>query len=228
MKNRYEWILLDLDNTIFDFNVSSRLAFDSFLKDYNVPIENGLYKTYKNINKGVWQQLEKGQLSSAEVKWIRFKQFFEHIGKNEDPHRANEIYLDHLVNHFRFVEGAQEVIEYLNSSYQLGVVTNGLQHVQRARLKRSGIEEKFDVIVISEEIGKAKPQKEYFDEVFKRMNFPGNEKVLIVGDNLSSDIKGGIDYGIDTCWYNHDKVKGTNSLKPTFEIEDLKMLIDIL
>ena len=228
MKYKYDWILLDLDNTIFDFNTSSRLAFVSLLKDLNISRGNGLYKEYKRINKGVWQKLENGELTSDEVKWRRFQEFFDFIDHRDDPHMANERYLDHLVDHFRFIEGAEEVVKYLQASYRLGVVTNGLQQVQRARLKRSGIEEKFDVIVISEEIGSAKPQKSYFDEAFRRMNQPSLEKVLIVGDNLTSDIKGGIDYGIDTCWYNHDKVKDDMGITPTIEIEDLKALIYIL
>ncbi|NNF34241.1 MAG: noncanonical pyrimidine nucleotidase, YjjG family [Saprospiraceae bacterium] len=228
MNRLYDWILLDLDNTIFDFNTSSHLAFHSFLEDYKISTDNGYYQVYKKLNKEIWQQLEHGQLTSDEVKWKRFKNFFDYVNRDEDPHKANECYLSHLVDHFRFVNGAQDVIHYLSGKYHLGVVTNGLKNVQRARLERSGISDLFKVIVISEEIGHAKPQNEYFEVVFKRMNYPDKDRVLIVGDNISSDIKGGIDYGIDTCWYNHDGIENNSNLKPQYEIDQLKFLIDVL
>lgn len=228
MSRLYDWILLDLDNTIFDFNTSSQLAFHSFLEDYKMSTNNGYYQIYKRLNKEVWQQLERGQLTSDEVKWKRFKKFFDHVNRDENPHEANDRYLSHLVDHFRFVEGAQEVVHYLSGKYLLGVVTNGLKNVQRARLVRSGISDLFNIIVISEEIGYAKPQHGYFEEVFKRMKYPDKNRVLIVGDNISSDIKGGIDYGIDTCWYNHEKVEVDHIFNSKYQIEDLQSLKSIL
>jgi len=228
MNRLYDWVLLDLDNTIFDFNTSSHLAFHSFLEDYQIATENGYYQIYKRLNKEVWQQLERGQLTSDEVKWKRFKNFFDHVNRDENPHEANERYLSHLVDHFRFVDGAKDVVQYLSGKYHLGVVTNGLKNVQRARLERSGISDLFKVIVISEEIGHAKPQYGYFQEVFKRMKDPEKDRVLIVGDNISSDIKGGIDYGIDTCWYNHDREEVDLGIIPKYQIEDLQSLKSIL
>ena len=227
-KRQYDWILLDLDNTIFDFNTSSKLAFGSLLSDLNLEDKNGHYTTYKSLNKGVWQQLEQGVITADQVKWMRFQKFFDFLGVDKDPHQANTLYLNHLVHHFRFIDGAKEVVDYLSDNYELAVVTNGLQTVQRARLEKSGIADCFSVTIISEEIGYAKPQKDYFDETFRRMGQPDNSRVLMVGDNLSSDIKGGLEYGIDTCWYNPGQEVNNNGFQPKYEIDNIDLLKQLL
>jgi putative hydrolase of the HAD superfamily len=227
-KNQYTWVLLDLDNTIFDFTTSSRLAFLAFMKEFGFQVEERHYPLYKEVNARVWKKLEQGKISSDEVKWHRFRDFFRKADLNGDPHRANECYLDHLVDNFLWISQAEQTIDYLKGSYRLGAVTNGLEKVQRPRLKRSGAIHQFDVIVVSEEIGSAKPQKKFFDIAFNLMGHPEKQEVIIVGDNLSSDIKGGAEYGIDTCWYNYAGIKNDSDHIPRFEIRQLNEIRDIL
>ncbi len=224
----YRWILMDLDNTIFDFSASSHLAFCAFLKDFEIPEKEEYYHIYKKVNAEVWKKLETGEINSDEVKWSRFFKFFKAIEVDKDPHQANECYLDHLVDNFRFIHKAEETINYLGAHYQLAAVTNGLKQVQRPRLHRSGIGNAFKVIVVSEEVGHAKPQKAFFDIVFSEMGNPLKNDVLIIGDNLSSDIKGGIEYGIDTCWFNHENIDNQTTFKPHYEVSSMDGIRSIL
>ena len=228
MTKAYKWILLDLDNTIFDFSASSRLAFNAFLNDFNIQEQSHYYDIYKKVNAIAWQKLEQGKIGSDEVKWTRFEDFFNAIGIDENPHQANISYLDHLVDNFRFIERAEEIVAYLGAQYALAAVTNGLKRVQRPRLHRSGIMDAFAAIVVSEEVGCAKPQQAFFDVAFSEMGNPERKDVIIVGDNLTSDIKGGLDYGIDTCWYNHDRIVNGHDIKPHFEIQKLDQIKEIL
>lgn len=228
MTKTHKWILLDLDNTIFDFNTSSYLAFNAFLNDFGIERRSQYYDIYKKVNATAWQKLESGEITSDEVKWTRFQNFFEAIGIEKDPHQANICYLDHLVDNFRFIHQAEETVAYLGSNYLLAAVTNGLKRVQRPRLHRSGIMAAFSVVVVSEEVGSAKPQQAFFDVAFSKMGSPVKKEVIIVGDNLTSDIKGGLDYGIDTCWYNHERIINGHDIRPHFEINSLDEIKEIL
>ena len=121
-----------------------------------------------------------------------------------------------------------ELIETLHKSYRLAIVTNGLTSVQDKRIRKSSIAKFFETIVISEEVSTAKPNPKIFEHTLKSMNFFDKSKVLMIGDSLSSDIQGGINFGIDTCWYNPNKVINETSIKPTYEIsnfDELKLLL---
>ena len=224
----YHWILLDLDNTIFDFSTSSKLAFSAFLNDFDIVEQDDYYRLYEKVNTLAWRKLETGEIDSDEVKWRRFMDFFKSIGSDKDPHQANECYLDHLVDNFRFIHQAEDIVDYLSKYYKLAAVTNGLKKVQRPRLFKSGIMDAFSTVVVSEEVGVAKPQKAFFDVAFKSMGSPFKDRVMIIGDNLSSDIKGGLDYGIATCWYNHEQIENETEFLPHFEVKKLKEVKEIL
>ena len=118
-EKKYTWVLLDLDNTIFDFTTSSRLAFNAFMKDIGIREEDRHYPLYKEVNALVWKNLEKGKITADEVKWHRFRDFFDAAKISGDPHQANECYLDHLVDNFRWIHKAEETVQYLKKSYLL-------------------------------------------------------------------------------------------------------------
>ena len=137
-------------------------------------------------------------------------------------------YIENLANASFLYDNSLELIETLNKSFRLAIVTNGLTSVQNKRIRQSSIAKFFDAIVISEEILIAKPNPKIFEHTLKLINFSDKSKVLMIGDSLSSDIQGGINFGIDTCWYNPNKIINETSIKPTYEIsnfDELKLLL---
>jgi len=181
---------------------------------------------YAHFNQQVWQEFERGKLSSQELRVKRFKLFFEKAGLNADTPITSQLYLRNLALGTDLLEGADEIVHHLKTSYRMALVTNGLKDVQRPRLEHSSLHDCFEQVFISEEIGAAKPAAAFFEAAFSNLGQPARESVLIIGDSLSSDIKGGLDYGIDTCWYN-PRGKPTE-LPITYQITKLGELMEIL
>ncbi len=213
---KYDWILFDADNTLMDFTKASEKAFAQALQNLNIPKKPDYFSRYKKVNHEVWTAFEKGEIDASTLRSKRFELFLIDIQIERDPRLFNTFYLNNLVEHTTLYEGALGMLEYLKGKTKLGLITNGLKEVQRPRLHHTGIYHLFDSIVVSDEIGVAKPDPAYFDYAFREMNHPPKEKVLVVGDNLHSDIKGGINYGLDTCWFNPDKQENTTAIFPTF------------
>jgi len=159
---------------------------------------------------------------------LRFAKLFEHIGVDADASAFSKKYLDFLSETGFLLPHAAEILEYLHRKYVLILVTNGFQEVQYSRLKRAGIIDYFDPIIISEEVGAKKPDEEFFAETFRRVGGVDRSGALLVGDSLSSDILGGVQYGIDTCWYNPEGIENSTEVSPTFEIRDLTDLYSVL
>jgi len=224
----YDTILFDLDDTLFDFKLSEKnalhhafLAFEqpSGLADYHV--------SYKEISKGLWRDLEHGNMSLTELGVERFRRLFLQYGVEIDAEKFNRVYLEYLGKEAHLIKGAEELCVQLQP-YVLAVVTNGFKEVQRSRIKRSPLRGTFDFIFTSEEVGFQKPDKRIFDYVFAKLGIYDKAKVLMVGDSLTSDIKGGISYGIDTCWFNRHRQENNSKVKPKFEINELTDLIKMI
>ncbi len=228
MGKKYRWLLLDLDNTIFDFNTSSRLALASLMQEVGIENTDENWQVYVDINKKIWGKLETGEFTPDQVKWKRFDIFFKEYNVHYDAHDANEFYLESLVENFRLIPGTDDVVRQLYDDYRLVAITNGLKKVQKPRLQRSGLYDLFEGVVVSEEIGSAKPQKAFFNHAFDLMNHPPKEETLVVGDSLSSDIQGAKNYGLHACWVNPGHSDNNTALIPEYEIEDLKELFEIL
>jgi putative hydrolase of the HAD superfamily len=221
----YNWYFFDADNTLFDFDKSSELAFESLVSDLSLTNWKELYKTYKKYNSHVWQLLERGEISSDELKSKRFTLFFEEIGFSYDGLEANNLYLQKLVENVRLIDGALDVLnELVVRNKKLLIITNGLKEVQRPRLEKAGLTKYFKGIVVSDEIGIAKPDGGFFKHAEELAGFPPKEKVLVIGDSLNSDIRGGLDYGYDVCWYNPNSIENLTELNPTYLIQNLKEL----
>jgi YjjG family noncanonical pyrimidine nucleotidase len=154
------------------------------------------------INKELWSDFEKGKISTENLRVKRFEILFSDLNVNYDPRQFSDSYLMYLSNTTYLIEGAEDVLKSLSEKTGLILITNGIKEVQRSRLRKSTIKDYFSHIVISDEVGAAKPDKKIFEAAFKLINYPQKKDVLIIGDSLSSDIKGGNDYGIDTCWLN--------------------------
>lgn len=221
----YEWILFDADHTLFDFDRSAKQSLQATLQEFGHPHKNGTFEIYDKINKSYWRAFERGNLTREELKYKRFQHFFAEIGVEDDPVRFHDAYLSKLPQFPYFLNHAMAILRRVKSSaYHMGVITNGLKEVQRPRLVSAQILDYFDIVVISGEIGHAKPSTAYFQYAYDAMDRPVREKVLVVGDSLHSDIKGGNDFGFQTCWYNPNGAIPNEDVRPDFQIQSLKAL----
>jgi putative hydrolase of the HAD superfamily len=181
------------------------------------------------VNKNVWNEFEQGLISTKQIKTERFKRFFEVIEVNNiNSIQFSKDYLEFLSQNNYLLPQAKEIVKWAGENFELAIVTNGLASVQNPRFKNSELRKYFQHIIISEEIGFAKPHKKIFNFTFNLFNNPNKNDVIIIGDNLTSDIKGGADFGIDTCWINSsEKINDTN-IVPTYQIKELSELKNIL
>jgi len=226
---KYTHLLFDLDNTILDFSASSVLAFRDTLEHFGIPMEQDFHPTYKKINKQVWEELERGEINQEKLREKRFRLFFEYIGKSHlDPLEGNARYLQGIVDHPVYVDGALDILDDFKDAFTMSIVTNGLKEVQRPRLENRNLKAYFKSIIVSDEIGSAKPHKEFFDFVFNTIPDAQKSKTLIIGDSLGSDIVGGKNYGIDTCWMNYHKVKNLSEIQPDYSITHLRDLKNLV
>ena len=225
---KYDWLLFDLDNTILDFDQAMVFGFEKTINDFQIPFDENHFSIYQNINHACWADLEKGMITQDELRTLRMKRFLNQIESTHDPIHFSETYHGNLSAKIFWMDNAQSLIEAWSSQFKLALVTNGLKEIQRARLVKSDLGKHFHHVVISDEIGVAKPHAGFFDHVFDKINFPEKEKVMIIGDSLSSDIRGGNDYGIDTCWLNVNGKVALEDNVPTFTIEKLEELGGII
>jgi YjjG family noncanonical pyrimidine nucleotidase len=224
----YDWILFDADHTLFDFDKSAKESIKLTLAEHEHPYVDGYFERYYVINKQCWREFEDGLIDREILRTKRFRTFFNEFNIQLDPGSFHDQYLAKLPMLPYFMDDALQLLNDLQDHCQLGLITNGLKEVQRPRLLKSDVIHLFKLVVISGEIGHAKPNKAYFDYAYERMDEVDKERVLVVGDNLNSDIKGGRDYGFKTCWYNPKSEINEDGILPDFEITDLKRLYDII
>ncbi len=222
-------ILFDADGTLFDYEHAELQAFKNTLMGFHVKgnIEE-LHTSYKTINYAIWKDFEEHKISAKELRVERFKRFLAKEQLHHDSKEMSKTYIDHLSQCTMLLDGAKEIINYLRNDYSVSLITNGLADVQYSRIRNSELNDTFDHIFISEEIGFPKPMKEIFEHVFEVLDYPQKDEVLIVGDSFRSDIVGGKNYGIKTCWFNPQKLQNENGFEPDYEIEKLIELRTIL
>ena len=227
---KYTQILFDADNTLFDFTASSHLAFNDLLNHFNVNSDKDYYEIYRPINASMWNKLERNELVMDEVKTQRWQLFWEALGLNHDGKTSNDFYLDRLIHHCFLLDQTLNVLNDLDRKSHISshIITNGMKEAQRPRIKKLEIEKYFDTITVSDEIGFAKPDTQFFDHVFSLIQNKEKSQYLVVGDSLNSDIQGGINSGLTTCWYNPDKKANETEIKPDYEINDLRELTTII
>lgn len=225
---KYQWLLFDLDNTILDFSESSRMAFSHVYETLDTDRDIAdVFKSYKIINHHVWREREAGLLSHTELKTKRWKLLFEELELINDPLQTNNIYFEQIKINPVFVEGAEQLLESLKGKYRMMIITNGLSEVQWSRIRLTGLKQYFEHIIISDEVGCAKPDKQFFDICYEYIDMLDKEKVLVIGDTPMSDIKGGNDYGFHTCWYNHNMIDNAGQI-PTYKISSMSELSTVI
>ena len=226
---KYEVILFDADETLFDFKKSEREAFRKTMLDFDIKYDESYHlKIYHDINAAIWNEFEQGLITQEKLKVERFKRLSDTLKISFNEIRFAKLYSKYLADASFLYDDSIDLVESLNKYYKLIIITNGLTSVQDKRIRKSIISKYFEDIVISEEILVSKPNPKIFEHALKNINYVDKSKVLIVGDSLTSDIQGGINFGIDTCWYNPNKIINETSIKPTYEIanyNELKILL---
>lgn len=228
MKRHYPWLFFDADGTLFDYNRAEATAFRKTFEVLQFPFEESYLNAYQTINRSLWQALERHEITPAVLRVRRFELLLEALQLTGSADDLNVAYVEQLGVCTDLIDGAYEVLQTLSQRSRIAIVTNGLQAVQRSRLLHSAIHPFITELIISEEVGAAKPHPAFFDAAFARTENPSKSDVLIIGDSLTSDIKGGVDYGIDTCWFNPGGEIQPEGLTITYEIQRLQDLLEII
>ena len=223
-----EFLFLDLDDTILDFHKAERIALSGTIREFGMQPTEEILTRYHAINKWHWEQLELGTMTRDEVLVGRFGMLFQEQGIDVDATAVARAYEKNLgIGHW-FLPGAEEAVDALSKKYRLFLASNGTASVQKGRMTSANLYRFFEKVFVSQEIGHNKPSKAYFDGCFAQIPDFDPAKAMIVGDSLSSDIQGGINAGIRTCWVNPAHAVPKNGIRPDFEIEALHQLPALL
>lgn len=226
---KYEVILFDADETLFDFKKSEKEAFKNSMIEFKFDYEENYHlEVYKNINTAIWKEFEEGLITQEKLKVERFKRLSDKLEVKFDELEFAKAYMKHLSLGSFLYDESEEILNSLYGNHRMAIITNGLRDVQNGRIKQSKVAHLFEAIIVSEEVNVSKPNPKIFEITLDSLKFTDKSKVLMVGDSLTSDISGGINYGVDTCWYNPGRIKNSTSIKPTYEINSLYQLNEIL
>ena len=226
---KYYCILFDADNTLLDFDAAERKALAETLTEYGIEPSSETVQKYREINEGLWRQLEKGQIRRDKLVSERFTRFLKEIGAAGNGAEMNRFYLDKLASHPDLMPGnVLDVLRELAEVATLAIVTNGFDRVQGRRVKESGVAEWMEEVFVTERLESEKPNRKIFDAALRTLGVENREHVLVVGDSLTSDIQGGANAGLDTCWFNRGHQESPGLVSPTYEIDALEQLHPIV
>ncbi|MGI2172970.1 pyrimidine 5'-nucleotidase [Shewanella ulleungensis] len=222
--NKYKWILFDADETLFHFDAFAglKLMFSRFDIDFSA----NDFTLYQQVNKPLWVEYQNGLITAAHLQHTRFNEWANKLSVT--PQHLNSQFLAAMADICQPLPGARELVDSLSGRVNLGIITNGFTELQSIRLSRTGFQDAFSPVVISEQLGKAKPDIAIFNHAFSLMGEPEKHQVLMVGDNLHSDILGGNNAGIDTCWLNHYGAAVSDDISPSYQVNNLTELHQLL
>ncbi|HFE7748092.1 MULTISPECIES: pyrimidine 5'-nucleotidase [Enterobacter] len=220
----YEWILFDADETLFEFDAlrGLKLMFSRF----GINFSDADFSEYQLVNKPLWVQYQNGEISATQLQHQRFQSWAQRL--DETPKALNSAFLSAMADICAPLHGAANLLNTLRGKMKLGIITNGFTELQQVRLERTGFRDHFDVLIISEQVGVAKPHPEIFEYALSAMGHPSRERVLMVGDNPDSDILGGLNAGLHTCWVNADNKPEPTDIKPHYQVSSLSELESLL
>jgi 2-haloacid dehalogenase len=226
---KYEVILFDADDTLFDYALAEAHALKSTFLEHQIELIQPHVELYRSVNQQLWHDYEKGAVTLDFLRHERFRKLFVEIQADLDAIHFSERYVDFLGEGSFLIDGADVLVaELLAKGQRLAIITNGIKKTQHSRIGRSSLANSFEHIIISEDTGYSKPHTGIFDYAFDKLLITDKSKVLIVGDSLTSDIQGGNNYGIDTCWFNPGHKLNSTSANPTYEIAHLSELPALL
>ena len=221
-------IFLDLDDTILDFSRAEASALRRVLTEEGIPAGDAVLARYHDINAAQWILLEEGKITRPQVLTRRFSILFDELGVAGDPETVCKRYEEYLAGEIWFVPGAEALLEALAPRYDLYIASNGTAAVQHRRLAAAGIGKYIQKVFISQEMGADKPSPAFFDACFAVSPGLSRQEALMVGDSLTSDIRGGRNAGMAACWFNPQKKPGRRDILPDFEIHSLEELPRLL
>lgn len=236
----YKLVLIDLDDTLFDYPKTEKAAFRNTFEELGFFVESELGNAkkeeiyekikdrYKDVNLQLWKDLEKGAVDKDRLKVVRFEKIIEEFDLKYNPYEMSELYLKKLGEGIFPFEATEKLCEYLHSKYKVGIVTNGIKEVQHSRIENSTIAKYIDKIIISDEVGVNKPDKRIFEYAMNYFEIMDKSEVIMIGDSLGADIKGGQNAGIDTCWVNLRNNVNDTGIVPKYEVRKLEELFEIL
>ncbi|MCB0670112.1 MAG: YjjG family noncanonical pyrimidine nucleotidase [Saprospiraceae bacterium] len=219
-----KWLLYDLDNTLLDFDSGAEKSLNETFEEFELKNKQALIASYHQVNHRCWQRFEQGEIDIPTLKRLRFELFVTENSLDMNPAMLNRSYLTRLSQQVKEIDGARTLLDQSHRRFDLVLVTNGFAEVQHPRIERSGLRSYFKHVIISEEIGSNKPSVSFFEHAFRLMEQPERDQVMIIGDSLSSDIKGGSDFGIKTCWFNPKKMENTSPVIPDHTVESLELI----
>ena len=225
---RYNCILLDLDGTVLNFEASEQIALEKTLEHFELPNTVQVTDTYKKINNELWREFEKGEIKKEVLVNVRWEKLFIHLDKTGDYKKVNDFYFSILSQYGVAYPDAKEFLEEIAEVATIAAATNGVERVQKSRLASSGIAVYMDEIFVSEKIGAVKPSAKFFNVAIDKLGITNLSKVLVVGDSLNADIKGGINAKLDTCWVNFNEIENPTNINPKYVVTDYEQLKDII
>lgn len=225
---RYNTLLFDVDDTLLDFQAAEKQALTQLFATEGLTNSPELEDRYKTMNHQLWAAFERGEKTRDEVINQRFGLFFEALGVRVDSVDLERRYRKFLEEGHQLLGNSYQIVADLSKKADLYIVTNGVSQTQHRRLKDAKLVPFFKAIFVSEDTGYQKPMIEYFEYVFARIPQFDKAATVIIGDSLTSDIKGGINAGIDTIWLNSKSEQASDEIHPTYTINQLDSIYRIL
>ena len=226
---RYDIVLLDADMTIFDFERSEKGSLARVLRSYGLEPTGEVEETYMKINHALWEAFARGEVDQDFLVVERFDALARVYHMDWDSAQVNRDYLNGLGEEAHLLPGAMEFCLALKEmGLTLAIATNGMPTAQRGRYTRTGIDRVIPNLFISMELGVQKPMPAYFDKVCEALGVTDRSRVIMVGDSLSSDVKGGNNAGIDTIWYNPSHAPLSGTAVPTYTVDNYQEILNIL
>jgi 2-haloacid dehalogenase len=226
---KYKWLLFDADNTLFDFTFSQRKALENSFDQYNLEYKKEIFDEFVKINFIIWSAYDRNEITHEEIKSERFRRLFSEFSIfGIDLKEFNYYFISQLILNSKLLDGAEEILTYLHRKTKVALITNGMKEVQRPRYEQCKLKHIFNKVFISGEMGISKPNYEYFRFVHEETGNFDKEEYLVVGDNLIADVKGGKDYGFNTCWYNIHNDSSEEFENADYVINSLNELIEIV
>ena len=226
---KFDVILWDMDGTLLDFKIAHKEAIIQVFLTIHKPLTDDIIDLYSRINESYWKKLELGEVTQPELLTGRFKTLFDELGMHDiDVELVRKEYEEVLGNVYEYIHDSLGLCKTLQSKCRQYIVTNGIAGTQRRKINLSGFRDCMNDCFISEEVGHEKPNQDYFTYVFSKIPDFDPERTIIVGDSLTSDIKGGALAGIKTCYFNPDRKELAGDFKPDYEIDHLWDVLRVL